>query len=55
MKTKTWLSLALAVIIAVSLCSSVFAEAAEETVLTDMIGREVTVIPGSYEIRISVM
>ena len=49
MKTQKWLSLALAVIIAVSLCGSVFAEATEETVLTDMIGREVTVIPGSYE------
>ena len=49
MKIQKWLSLALAVIIAVSLCGSVFAEATEETVLTDMIGREVTVIPGSYE------
>lgn len=52
MKTKRILALLLCAAMCLSICmgniQSVFAEA-EETTVTDMIGREVTVTPGSYK------
>ena len=49
MKTRKCLSFVLAVVMMLSLSASVYAEGTEEIVITDMIGREVNVVPGSYQ------
>ena len=47
---KKTISLLLTLVLVVSLCAfGVEARAADEITVTDMIGREVTVTPGSYE------
>lgn len=51
MRTKKWLALLLSAImmLCASTCAGQAGEAAEPVVITDMIGREVTVTPGSYQ------
>ena len=49
MKTRKLISLMLCCAMVFALCAAAYAEGAEPTVLTDMIGREVEVTPGSYE------
>ena len=49
MKTRKLISLMLCCAMVFALCAAAHAEGAGPTVLTDMIGREVEVTPGSYE------
>ena len=49
MKTRKLISLMLCCAMVFALCATAHAEGAEPAVITDMIGREVEVIPGSYE------